>query len=234
METAGKPVAAPAPHMVALVSNMKEVDRLSAIHAEVTTPGPGYKHAVGILHKSSIVLLVACWEAFVEDLAGASLEWMIDHAKDYKSFPDDVLERVASKHQGMKAWALADRGWQRALKEHLAEVLARTCGKLNTPKAEQVNELFLRVIGLPNLSSSWSWYGRSSTTSSTQLDRLVTLRASIAHRVKTTRTVKKSHVNEARDFIARLAVKTHNLVDSHLRSRTGSRPWGTWRFGNVT
>jgi len=64
-------------HMNALIDNVNEVDRLSQIHGQITTKGPGYKHDVQVLHKSTIVLLVACWEAYVEYLAKEALEYMI-------------------------------------------------------------------------------------------------------------------------------------------------------------
>src|ERR1700692_2663858 len=98
------------PHIDNLIANVREVNRLLEIHSQITTPGPGHKHAVQVLHKSAIVLLIACWEAFVEDLAAKALEAMIHGAPDHSVFPPDVLERVANKHHGMKAWDLAGTG----------------------------------------------------------------------------------------------------------------------------
>lgn len=218
-------------HFENLISNMKEVDRLSEIHSEITTPGPGRKYAVEILHKSGIVLLVACWEAFVEDLAKTALLYMIENAKDHKAFPDNVLERISSNHQGKKAWALAGDGWKKVLVDNYEGVLAKTTGKLNTPKTEQVDELFLKTIGLDSISLKWSWSGRSSDKSQQELDDLVTLRGSIAHRVSSATAVHNRHVENSRNFIARLSVKSHNAVNAYINSRIKSTPWGTYSFG---
>ena len=220
-------------HFENFISNLEEVDRLSEIHSEVVTPGPGRKHAVEILHKSGIVLLVACWEAYVEDLAKTALIYMIDNAKNHKVFPDNVLERIGSTHQGKKAWGLAGDGWKNILKDNYEGVLAKTTGKLNTPKAEQVDELFLKVIGLDNISSKWAWKGRSAKKSREELNKLITLRGSIAHRVSATKAVHNKHVQDYRNFIGRLSVKTHNAVNTHIKSRIKSTPWETYTFGET-
>ena len=216
-------------HMANFISNVKEVDRLLEIHTRATSPGPGRKHAVEILNKSGIVLLVACWEAFVEDLASNALEVLIEKSKDHSVLPDEVLERIGSKLQGKNAWLLAGDGWKAACVNHLKDVLAKTTGSLNTPKAPQVDEIFEKVLGLKEMSKRWSWKGRTAAGSKRDLAALVGLRGSIAHRVKATRHVRKKDVIDARDFISRLAVKSHNAVTSHLEERLNMKPWqGYW------
>src|SRR5690348_4303270 len=105
-------------HMTNFTANLQEVDRLSDIHAIVTPEGPGRKHNVQILHKSGIVMLVACWEAFVEDLAANGLTFLLEIAPNHTALPDSVLERIANKHQGKRAWSLAGNGWRTACTDH--------------------------------------------------------------------------------------------------------------------
>jgi len=93
-----------------MISNVSEVDRLVAIHNELTGGGPGRRFDVAILNKSGIVLLVACWEAYVEDLAADALDFMIQNAEDHTAFPTTVLERVASLNTGLSAWCIASLG----------------------------------------------------------------------------------------------------------------------------
>ncbi len=215
--------------MAGFTANLKEVDRLSDIHGIITPAGQGRKHNVQVLHKSGIVMLVACWEAFVEDLAASALTFLLASASDHSVLPDEVLERIASKCQGKKAWSLAGDGWKKACNDHLQEVLAKTTGSLNTPKTAQVDELFEKVLALRSISSNWQWKGRSSTHSRAALDSLVSLRGSIAHRVSASKSVQKKDVQEARELLARLAVKSHNAVNRHLNAVLGSKPWeGYW------
>ena len=143
----------------------------------------------------------------------------------------NVPYSIGNKHQGKNAWLLAGDGWMKACASHLKDVLAKTTGSLNTPKASQVDELFEKVLGLKEISKRWSWKGRTAA-SKADLDALVTLRGSIAHRVKATRIVRKKDVIDARDFISRLAVKSHNAVTSDLEHLLGTRPWqGYWFNG---
>jgi len=218
-------------HANNLIDNIKEVDRLKEIHSQITPGGPGRKRDVEVLHKSAIVLLVACWEAFVEDMATESLQYMISEAKSPSVLPKNVLERVASRKAGISAWELAGTGWKKALRDNLTEVLARTTGTLNTPRTAQVDELFEKAIGLPSISSSWYWSGRSVESAAASLDRLVTLRGSIAHRVSAAQAVELKYVDRARQFIYRLVVKSHNCVCRFLESTVERSPWTRLRFG---
>jgi hypothetical protein len=213
-------------HVRALIQNMIEVSRLLQIHSQITKPGPGRKHDVQILHKGAIVLLVACWEAYVEDLVKLSLEFMIAQSTTHEVFPVAVLERVASRNAGLNAWKLCGDGWKAALRDSLTEVLARTTGSLNTPKTAQVDELFKKALGIDSLSSHWRWKGRSVAQVTTALDDLVTLRGSIAHRVTASKSVRKKDVIEARHLISRLAARSSNQLRAFVRTQVGKHPWG--------
>ena len=60
------------------------------IHTKIAGPTVGAKHNVEVLNKSAIVLLVACWEAYVEDLAGVSFRLLLRRAKRPDAFPSKV------------------------------------------------------------------------------------------------------------------------------------------------
>jgi hypothetical protein len=206
-------------------ANEREVLRLLEIHEQLTGTGPGRRHEVQVLHKSAIVLLTAAWEAFVEDLAEGALRFMINNARDHTVFPQPVLERVASSHNGIKAWNLAGQGWKQALRDHLKHVLARTTGTLNTPKTAQVDELFEKTIGMVGLSATWRWKGSTPAKAASKLDDMVTLRGSIAHRVLAARDVGKAEVRQAAWFVLRIGSASSNAIRQHVRSRTGKYPW---------
>jgi len=210
--------------------NLGEVNRLVAIHRRIAGSGQGRKHDVQVLNKSGVVLIVACWEACIEDLVSSALEYMIDKATSHDLIPDNVLERVASKHSGNKAWDLAGDGWKKALKDNLKEVLARTTGNLNTPRAPQVNELCNKSLGLKKLSSSWHWTRSTAAQNEGRLDRLVTLRGSIAHRVATSDSVHKVSVTKGRELVCRLAVKSSNRIRTHVHGVVGTHPWASARY----
>jgi len=213
------------PHLRQFLDNVKEVLLLLDIHRTIAGSSPGRKTDVEILNKSAVVLIVACWEAFVEDLATAALDFMINEAATHSIFPKLVLERVGSKYSGLNAWSLANDGWRKALRDNLSEVLAKTTGALNTPRQAQVDELFNKTIGLASLSSNWSWPGRTQASAVKALDELITLRGAIAHRVQHSKSVRKSHVTAAVELVSRLSAKSTNQVRLHVHSATGKHPW---------
>ena len=82
-------------------ANVGAVGLLLAIPRKVGGHGPGRRRNIEVLNKSAIVLTVACWEAFVEDLAGNALNFMIERGQDFQVFPEAVRERVGSKCAGL-------------------------------------------------------------------------------------------------------------------------------------
>lgn len=215
-------------HIQRLVENLREVRRLSEIHAVVAGKGPGHKHDVEVLNKSAVVLLVACWEAFVEDLASASFSWLISKATDPSVFPPRVrvlaAKRLRADPDEREIWKLAGEGWKAVLEAHRAEAISKFVSPLNTPRAEQVDRLFQSLIGL-SLSPCWHWHGMPIDRAQATLDRLITLRGEIAHRVAATKAVRMRYVRDMRGFVVRLAVVSHNAVGLQLKARTGVTPW---------
>ena len=206
-------------HTALLIDNVNEVRGLRKFKP------PTAGESKEVLYKSSIVLLVACWESFVEDLVSHSLEYMIEKCDAPTKFPPLVLERVSSSYNGSKMWALAGEGWRQVLKDNLKSVLGKTSGVFNTPKPSEVDELFKKVIGLENLSHAWHWEGMDQVKASNELNELVGLRGSIAHRVKPDKSVSLETVRAAEDLIYFLAVKSHNRAVAHLKKTVGSSPW---------
>ena len=213
------------PHLRQFFDNVKEVLLLLNIHRTIAGKSPGRKTNVEILNKSAVVLIVACWEAFVEDLASAALDSMISEATTHTIFPKAVLERVGSKYSGLNAWSLANDGWRRALRDNFSEVLAKTTGVLNTPRQAQVDDLFSKTVGLVSLSSCWVWPGRTNASAIKALDELIALRGAIAHRVQHSKSVRKTHVTAAVELVSRLSAKSTNHVRHHVYASTGKYPW---------
>src|SRR5690606_21975285 len=102
-------------HIESLKSNMAEVDRLLEIHAKVAGSGAGRKRDVEVLNKSAIVLLLACWEAYVEDTAVAAFDRLLATAESPNVFPEFVLAIAAKevkKVDTMTFWGIAKDGWK--------------------------------------------------------------------------------------------------------------------------
>ena len=221
-------------HFENLNSNLAEVRRLAEIHTKMTGTGPGRRHNVAILNKSGIVMIVSCWEAFVEDLASHAFTWLLDHADAPSAFPRRVLT-LASKdlreaEDARRVWELADTGWRAVLARHREEMLRRSVGRLNTPRPKQVDDLFGDLLGLGAFSSSWRWHNVSNGSIKQRLEELVTLRGEIAHRVVASQPVKKRDVEAAADLVLCLSIASSNHVRTFLMSKVNIEPWPRYEF----
>lgn len=217
------------PYGATFNQNVSEVLRLVNIHEKITGTGPGRRNQVEVLNKSAIVLLVACWEAYVEDLASLAFDFLLANANVCDVFPNRVLtvaaNEIRASHDHRRVWELAGDGWRNVLLAHKKAVLAEYVGTFNTPKPEQIDNLFEQLLGLKSLSNSWIWPKTTSDNARKRLKQLVELRGDIAHRVKTSRGVTKAQVVRAAELIDRLATATSNIVREHLHARTNKYPW---------
>lgn len=214
--------------------NIDEVKRLLEIHEQLAGKSAGRKYNVEVLNKSAIVLLVACWEAFIEDLAASAFKFMLAHATAPAIFPDDVLAQASKKlksaQDNREVWRLAGIGWQTVLEEHREELFKEYIGKLNTPKPKQVDSLFNSLFGLSTISSKWYWHKSPHDKACQKLVDLIELRGAIAHQVAAGKSVKKMLVYDYMWFIHRLAVISSNLVRDHAVARTKKVPWPGYKF----
>ncbi len=216
-------------HMDNFVSNMAGVKRLLDIHTTLTGSGAGRRHNVAVLNKSAVILLVACWEACMEDLVTAAFDIILKNAKDHTVIPSKVRTQASislrESQDASQVWELAGDGWRVVVRNYRAEILDRYAGKLNTPRPKQIEDMFASMIGLNNLSSCWTWHGMTPEKARERLDGLVTLRGAIAHRVTTVQTVHKAVVTDYSLFVRRLAALTHNHVLRFVAKQIGFEPW---------
>jgi len=224
-------------HIQGLIDNAEEVRLLTRLHVALTGSERGRRRGVEILNKSALVLLVACWESFVEDTATLAFRFMLDEAQSPDAFPSPVLALAAKplrEHKDhRKVWELAGDGWRIVLKKHEAAVLREVAGKLNTPRPRQVDDLMERLLGLKKLSREWKWRGMSADRAATRLDEAVTTRGEIAHRVKAGEYVRKDYVESTATFIQQLAAISSNRVAQHVEARMGKAPWPRMSYRGI-
>ena len=216
-------------HLATLAENIEEVTRLVEIHKEIAGAKQGRKSGVEVLNKSAIVLLVACWETFIEEIASVAFNLILKDAPNPYVFPNKVLvlaSRDLRKHKDeTKVWELAASGWKRVLRKHRDSILSKFVSPFNTPNTQNINRLFNDLVGIKNISFDWYWQRMSVSQTKTKLDRLIKLRGQIAHSVRTEKSVHKTTVIGYVHFIKRLAGVINNSLNEYIEERTGSSPW---------
>lgn len=209
--------------------NVKDVERLLEIHADVGGDAQGRRFGLEVLNKSAIVLITAIWEAYCEDLAAEALDHLVANVAAGVLLPKELRKKIAADIKAdpneLAMWDLADSGWRARTKARLASLMAERNRRLNTPKSKHIDELFVASIGLANVSAAWQWQKMSAVSARAKLDKFVELRGAIAHRGAAAASVKKSQAVDYLWHVTSLVGKTGGRVNAHVKGTSGKPLW---------
>jgi len=209
--------------------NCADIDHLMEIHTRLTGDAPGRRYDVEVINKGGIVLITSFWEAYCEDIAAEGLEHLVNHAADAAVLPVDLQRAVAKALKAdlhdLAIWKLADDGWRDVLRNRLADLQQERNKRLNTPKTEQIDDLFDRALGIPKISSGWYWKNMPRERATKKLDDFVTLRGEVAHRGRAASTVRKADVTNYYSHVKILVGKTGGRVNTTVENATGKSLW---------
>jgi hypothetical protein len=215
-------------------ANCEYIDRLLDIHGRLTGDGPGRRYDVEVLNKAGIVLITSFWEAYCEDVAAEGLVHVVKNSKDAKALPKELRKIIAKSLKEDKnevaIWDLADDGWRSVLTRQLASLQEQRNRKLNTPKSEQIEDLFEKTLGIPKISARWYWNNMTRERAVKKLDRYVVLRGAIAHRGSAASSIKKSDLSDYYSHVKILVNKIDNEVNRYVKDVTGQPVWKDTRF----
>ena len=210
--------------------NAQDIERLLELHEEKGGTSQGRRRGLEVLNKSAIILITSFWEAYCEDIAAEGLENIVKHGTSPDSLPK-VIKKIIAKEikedpNELSVWSLCGDGWKQILSTRLDRLREQRNKKLNTPKAQNIDDLFLQSLGISFLSNSWKWATKMTAKRAREkLDRYATLRSEIAHRGKSGKTVKKAQVEDYFDFIKQLVSQTDGAVNFHIKNVTGKSLW---------
>jgi len=96
--------------------NVKDVERLLEIHADVGGDAKGRRYGLEVLNKSAIVLITAVWEAYCEDIAAEALEHLVNNVSSGSALPKKLKKKIVTdieaEENELAMWDLADDGWK--------------------------------------------------------------------------------------------------------------------------
>ena len=150
------------PHpIVNLTESMKDAKRLLEIHSDVGGTEQGRRYGLDVLNKSGVMFVAAAWEAFVEDVATQAIDYILSVAKDYTSIPLPIRKATAKGLEAdkneLKVWDLAGRGWKSVVTDYRNQIIREEIATFNTPKPNNVNTLFKKLLGVEKISKKWYW-----------------------------------------------------------------------------
>lgn len=182
---------------------------------------------IGSIHKSNIlrstiVLMVASWEQFIEQLAENTAITIVKRLRDSEPIPEGVKQSIAiyavkenrsNKRDFSKSvWQIADKGWKTVYVQYCKE----STKKINSAYSENIQRLYEDVFGIRDVTSSWSFNALTSDDCASRLDDLVNMRHDIAHGANLRASeLTDGYVNNLVEFLTCIAAFTHQLVNAH-------------------
>jgi len=207
-----------------LQQKMKDVDRLLEIHKELT--GTGYlRPKAAVLYKSGVVLITACWEAFIEDVVTKALDFIVTNIPAQEKLPKELRKIVAQhlkndKHE-LSVWTLAGEKW----KNRATDILKEPVDQFHVPTHGNIDKLFKKVINLKEVSEKWYWPGMSKERTRKKLNDYIDIRHDIAHKSTTDAEVLRWNVEEYSNHVCRIAKITCNTTRDYVHEITNEYPW---------
>lgn len=211
---------------------LEDARRLVQIHEECTGRDPGRRRGYDALNRSTVVLAVAAWEGFVEDLLIDQADRFAENAAGPTSVPEGVRSAMITHLHSQYGWStlnpdtqkeiwfLAGRGWRSVYKQYVADKAA----SLNTPSATNIKKLYASTLGIKNLTTGWGARRWKPSDYRDRLDNLLTLRHQIAHGALADQTVGKTRATRAVNLIERIAGWSDKTVKSRVNSLIRTKP----------
>lgn len=202
-----------------------DVDRIIESHGQLNHEGYG-RRGLGHITRSGVLMLCAAWELYVEELLTESARILQDRATSPDQLPLPVQKEISkavreSKHE-LKPLELAGDGWKTVYANHVNT----RASALNTPKSGNLDVLFEHLIGMADLSATW-------TAGSTVVNAFVSARGDIAHRGRDAGYVQIDALKCYKQQVVRTVIDTDNAVADFLKANSqGGSPWRR-RSGHV-
>jgi hypothetical protein len=174
---------------------LRDADHLDDVHDRLPA-GSGRAARRSALNRSTVVICISAWEAYIEELVRESLTAL----------------RPAVPPLGL--WPA------------LNATVRGQLGRFHTPNLENVRVLISDAIGLDNIHHSWTWQNCTSAQAVQRLAVAMDLRHQIAHGVNPRPTVHNSYSAPLPDFFRKLGRCTDRAVRQHLVNVHGiPNPW---------
>lgn len=212
--------------LIRLEKRLADARRLVEIHEEATGPDPGRRHNYDVLNRSAVVLAVAAWESFIEDLAAANARFlarrlfnanaMPDHVRDGMLFWMHAEHKLHTLNRTSKdaLWRLTDDKWRTEYVRFAVSKLKR----FNTPNHDNVRRLFSEIFGIEDVARSWGYRRWPHEIYVRKLNELLRLRHEIAHGTIGDEAVRKTRARDGINLVSALSSRTDGALVTHRRS----------------
>lgn len=174
-----------------------------------------------VVIKSSIVLMVSHWEAYVEDICSEAIKHIVENAESSEPLPKELKKRISKEiskdNNELKMWDLSGDSWRSLLSSRLSDYQEQRNWKFNSPKSQQVVNFFCEYLGVKDISTKWKYKDYSPKDCKEKLDEIVEVRGAIAHRGLPPKDINFDLAKEYSDFLKSMISKTGGAVNAHVK-----------------
>jgi len=172
-----------------------------------------------VIFRSAVVLLIASWEQYIEQLAESSITVLTNRLRDSSTLPENVkqstaLFSISEKRNNLRefsesVWLFADKGWKIAHIKYCKNLTSH----LNTASPSNVKDLYWNVLGIRNVTLVWSFQELSPEQCVEKLNDVVDLRHDIAHGTNArANELTQENIRENVEFISSIANTTYQAI----------------------
>jgi hypothetical protein len=179
-----------------------------------------------VVIKSSIVLMVSHWEAYVEDICSEAIDHIVVNVESSDKLPKDlkkvIAKEIVNNENELKVWDLSDEKWRKVISDRLNEYHNQRNWKFNSPKSQQVINFFKEYLGIVDISKNWAYKKLSTKECKEMLNEIVEVRGAIAHRGHSPKKITLKLAKDYSGFLKKIISKTGGSVNTHVKKICGS------------
>lgn len=196
--------------------NIKQVDKLLEAYETMKEPTRGRKH-LDHFTRAALIFMCSAWEVYVEEISRESVDKIVETIDSPNQLPL-IVQKTLSKKVKSKMNEIEPIEFAKDWKEYYQKDILDFTSKLNTPKKQQVTEIFNKYLGMKDV--------KESIPSLVEVNEIVRTRGEIAHNIFAEDYLSKNLVLEYLDTINKVVKDVEVALWNYLPSITdGKRPW---------
>lgn len=200
--------------------------RLLEIHEQATGAGAGRRRNVDVLNRSAMLLTIAAWEGFSEDVVRVSGTRISRRISGPNGLPESITRpfmfwyfeenqlHKASDTSKQAMFTLAGDGWR----YHYRRYIERKVDDLNTPSFGRLKKLASQTVGIADIGENWHSGRFDKDYYVGRLTAALDIRHEVAHGTRGDVTVGKGTARDAIALVERLARWVADAIAANERA----------------